>query len=203
MKILIAIILSLTFSMKARAELSSNYDFNLGYSSLDSKTSVTSTNVTGQVTFDLNYNLIVAACKCTLTGTFQEFFKSSQGDMSFTRIAFGSRYYPFGTNSMRIVLDSKTEGRIWRASPFVALELGFSNLSIARADELDRYFNLFSNDIGIRFGNEIPIGPGIILLGSLLGITSFGGSGSGADKNTSATYTGFSLLIGLRFSSFD
>jgi len=203
MKILWTLLLLLTVSHFVHAELSSNYDFNFGFASIESKTAATATSVTGELTVDLNYNLVITTCRCTLTGTFQEFLKSNQGDLAFTRMAIGMRYYPFDTNSSRIILDSKTEGRIWRAAPFVGVEMGFSNLSVSKADELGRYFNSFSNDIGIRFGNEIPIGPGVIMLGHILAISSLSSSSSGSDANTQSSYTGFAVLLGLRFSAFD
>lgn len=188
----------------ARAELSSSYDFNFGFASLDAKTVATSTSVTGEIVIDVNYNLVLASCKCTFTITMQEFLQSNQGSLAYTRIALGSRYYPFNTNSFRVILDNKTDGRIWRAAPFVGIELGTSSLSVSKADELGRFYNSFANDIAIRLGNEIPIGAGVILLGHIIGSTSLNSSsGSSSGSSTQASYTGFAILIGFRFSSFD
>lgn len=202
-KILYALFLLLSISRVAHGELSSSYDFNFGFASLDAKTVATSTNITGEMVVDVNYNLVLASCKCTFTVTMQEFLQSNQGSLAYTRIALGSRYYPFNTNSYRVILDNKTDGRIWRAAPFVGIELGTSSLSVSKADELGRFYNSFGNDIAIRLGNEIPIGAGVILLGHIIGSTSLNSSSGSGGSNTQASYTGFAILVGFRFSSFD
>lgn len=188
---------------QAKAELSSNYDVNMGFGSVDAKTVVTSTTITGQMFVDINYNLFLATCKCTLTLTMQEFLESSQGSLSFTRFALGSRYYLFDTSSYRVILDNKSEARIWRAAPFIGVEFGTSNLSVSKADDLGRFYNSFSNDVALRLGNEIPIGAGVILLGHIVAAVSLNnGSGSGG-SGTQASYSSFGILVGLRFSPND
>lgn len=193
----------LTLALSARGELSSNYDVNIGFGSIDAKTVVTSTTVTGLLFLDVNYNLFLATCKCTFSLTMQEFVSSSQGSLAFTRFGLGSRYYPFNANSYRVIIDNKAEARVWRAAPFIGLELGTSTLSVSKADSLGRFYNSFSNDVAFRLGNEIPIGAGVILLGHIIGAVSLGGGTGSGGSGTQASYTSFGVLVGLRITPND
>lgn len=193
--------LILLFSAPALAEISSTFDFNMGFTSVLVSTNVSKTRVDSLMTLDLNYNLNVTVCHCSLSIGFQEMPTSTQGMMNFTRVGVGGRYYPFGENGMRVILDSKVEGRVWAPAPFVGVDIGMANISVAKADETGRYFNMVANDIAIRFGNEIPIRSDVIIMGHLLYYTSL--SSASQSESTASSYNGYGVYVGVRLTSFD
>lgn len=189
------------FSIPAFAELSSTFDFNMGFTSVLVSTNVSKTRVDSMTTLDLNYNLHVSVCQCSLSLGFQEMPTSTQGTLNFTRLGVGGRYYPFGENGRRVILDSKVEGKVWAPAPFVGIDMGMANISVSKADETGRYFNMVANDIAIRFGNEIPVRADVIVMGHIVYYSSL--SSASQSDSSASSYNGYGIYFGVRLTSFD
>lgn len=178
----------------ASAHLTSNYDFNFGFTSFEVKAADSfKSTLESPTTIDFNYNLNMSAMKSAFSLSFSEMVTGPAGNLPFVRLGLGYRYYVLGLNGQRIVLDNDTDGRIWAPTPFIGLTFGLATLSIAEGQS---YFNASMVDGTVRLGAEIPIGSSWVLLGQFHYINSLALVGSSTDIDVS--YSGIGIFAGLR-----
>lgn len=125
--------------------------------------------------------------------SFFEIINSKDGYLTFTRFSLGPRWYPRGMNGGRVIIDNDVQARVWRATPFIGMNLGISNLSV-------KEYNASLIDLTPRFGVEIPLTAKILLLGQFIVSTSLSSSSSGEAKDIS--YQGSSAMLGIVISNF-
>lgn len=184
----------------AGAHLTSDFDVNVGFTTIDVSIGESfAETLESASSVEFNYNLNVSSWNTALTLSFFEMVETDFGTLAFTRIAAGMRYYPLGLNGGRVIFDNEAEGRIWKTAPYAGLTLGLSNMSV---DTGEKSFNAAAYELGLRVGNEVPIGADWILIGQftyLMGMKA----ASETQANRDFSYTGFSLLVGFRLTSFD
>ncbi|MBO9666353.1 MAG: hypothetical protein J7501_06020 [Bdellovibrio sp.] len=179
----------------AWAYLTSDWDVSLGMSSLkyyfgrleDSKTLESST------TIEVNYSINNPSINTAFTMSFMEMTEADGMQLPFTRLSFGARYYLFGVNGMRTILDSRTQAKVWRATPFIAANLGLSNLAVEK-------LNASLMDISLRGGVEIPMMSNLLLVGQVALGSSLTSAG---DQEDSIRYELLTLFAGIRFVGFE
>ncbi len=129
-----------------------NYRLNAGRDDL---------NLTSTYLIDFSYNLNQENINTVFFVNFNEAPESSQGVMAYTHLGFGFRVYPLGINGERTILDSTTEGRILRPSPFVGSSLGVTNFSVQKVNDTTGYFNAVGFDVSIHTGVEVVLTPDV------------------------------------------
>ena len=179
----------------AHAALTSDWDVSMGMTSLKYQfpSAGVDKSIESSTTMEVNYSINNPALNTALTLSFMEMAGGGGKQLPFTRIALGGRYYMLGVNGMRVVVDSSSEAKVWRPTPFIAANLGLSNLAV---DD----FNASLIDLTVRGGVEIPVMSDLLLIGQV----SMGSSltaPSSEDENVK--YSFMTLFAGLRFVGFD
>ncbi|WP_374076976.1 hypothetical protein [Bdellovibrio bacteriovorus] len=193
------LVLLCTFLMTAQAQayLTSDWDVSLGMTSLKYKFRELDESIESSTTIEVNYSIYQPSVNTAMTLSFMEIAGGGPQQLPFTRIAVGARYYLFGINGLRVVMDSRSEARVWRPSPFVAANLGLSNLSVGESAE--ESFNASLIDLNVRGGVEVPMLSDLLLIGQV----SLGSSMASAGKeDDSVTFNYINLFAGIRFVGF-
>ncbi|WP_374000540.1 hypothetical protein [Bdellovibrio bacteriovorus] len=192
---LLGVVLSLFLTLPAQAYLSSDWDVSMGASSLKYQmpSREIDETVESSTTLEVNYSINNPSMNTAMTLSFMEMAGGGGKQLPFTRIAVGGRYYMFGVNGMRMIVDSSSEAKVWRPTPFVAANLGLSNLSV---DNL----NASLIDLSLRGGVEIPVMSDLLLIGQVaMGMSLTAPSAEDEDIK----YNFMTLYAGLRFVGFD
>ncbi|ASD65028.1 hypothetical protein [Bdellovibrio bacteriovorus] len=191
MKYLVVALLTLV-TVPSWAYLTSDWDVSLGTSSLNYSYGDLSDSLDSATTVEVNYSINSSAMNSAFTVSFTEMMGSGGQQIPYTRISFGGRYYFLGLNGQKLILDSRADARVWRPTPFAGINLGMSNLSVEG-------FNATFMDYTLRGGVEIPLASDTLLIGQVV----FGGSlSSSGEVGEEVAYSNFTLLAGLRFTSF-
>ncbi|MCC7442401.1 MAG: hypothetical protein IT285_12260 [Bdellovibrionales bacterium] len=152
---------------------------------------------------ELHYNVNFANANSSLTLLFSELFDTNFGQLAYTRVAMGWRWYPFGLNGQRKIVDNEVEGRFWNSKPFLEFTGGLSNISIATDDIQNIDFNAVIIDFAPTLGLEVPIGTNFLLMSLIRYVTSINSLTATADDPLSAvSYSGFQILLGFRVTPF-
>ncbi|XGC81091.1 hypothetical protein ACES2L_01180 [Bdellovibrio bacteriovorus] len=193
MKILV-LIASLVISTQAQAYLTSDWDVSMGMTSLKYKYSnIVDDSLESSSTIEVNYSVNNPSLNTAMTLSFMEAAGGGGQQLPFTRIAIGARYYMFGVNGVRVVMDSTSEAKVWRPTPFIAVNAGLSNLAVEG-------FNASLLDLSVRGGVEVPLYSDLLLIGQV----ALGSSLTSADSEDEAvTYNSMTLFAGIRFVGFD
>lgn len=172
------------------ALVTSDWDMSLGATSLTyTYDSFIREKVESSSVLEVSYNLNNTSLLAALNLSFTEIFE--QGQIPYSRIAVGARYYLDGFNGEKVVYESTVQGRRWRTIPFVAMNLGISNLSVEG-------FNASFVDGSLRGGVEVPLFSGVLLVGQVGLSTSLMASSTVAE----VSYNSMTLYAGLRFIEF-
>lgn len=193
MKLLVLVLSFLAYS-QAHAYLTSDWDVSMGMTSLKYKyADIVDDSLESSSTFEVNYSVNNPSLNTALTLSFSEAAGGGGQQLPFTRIAIGARYYMFGVNGVRVVMDSKSEAKIWRPTPFIAVNAGLSNLAVEG-------FNASLLDLSVRGGVEVPLYSDLLLIGQV----ALGSSlTSAASEDEAVSYNSMSLFAGIRFVGFD
>lgn len=189
------LVISLLMSSPAWAYLTSDWDASIGMTSLkyDFARDSSSKTIESPTTIEINYSINNPSINTALTMSFMEMTEADGMQMPFTRIALGARYYLFGTNGIRTILDSRTQAKVWRPTPFVAANLGLANLAV-------KEFNASLIDLNLRGGVEIPMMSNMLLVGQVALGSSMTAAGNAEDD---VKYTYITLFAGVRFVGFE
>lgn len=194
-------LLSLT-ARPAHGYLTSDFDFNVGFSSFVITVGDVERTLESLSTLEFGYNLIYSRANMAFNLSFQEIVSSEFGLLPYTRIAFGPRWYPRGLNGKKIIFDNQVKGKVWRPSPFVGLQGGLSNFSIQDNSDAQREndVNAAVIDANVEMGVEIPVTQDWLLVGQFsysLAVVSGGG-----DQRPEFTFSGIQMFVGLKITSF-
>lgn len=189
------LVIALLMSSPAWAYLTSDWDVSLGMTSLKYAFARDSSSKTieSPTTLEVNYSVNSPSINTAFTLSFMEMTEAEGMQMPFTRIALGARYYLFGTNGLRTILDSRTQAKVWRPTPFVAANLGLCNLAV-------KDFNASLVDLNLRGGVEIPMMSNMLLIGQVAMGSSLTAAGTAEDG---VQYTFITLFAGVRFVGFE
>lgn len=195
---LISIIFAGLFS---HAALTSDVTAGLAFGSNTVSLTQTKQTITSSSIFDFSYNIYYSAMRSAFFLNFTESLKSNVGELTFTRIGMGARWYLFGFNGDRMVLDSSVEGRVIRPAPFLSLSLGSTTLSVPTLNlDSRQYFNAMSFDLDFRAGIEVPLNHNYYLvaqLGTLAGIPTYNQL-----TKENLSYQGLNIYAGFKATSF-
>lgn len=200
---LIFIVLFCFVSVPSNAYIASDFDANWGVSFIDVKVAgIAPKAIESYSTLEIGYNLIFSSINTALNISFMELVNSNFGLIPFTRLAFGPRYYVRGLNGTRLLLDNQVQGRLWRPSPFIGFQLGFSSLSIedTTSPQFQNNFNAAIVDANIELGLETPISSDWLLMGQFSYLTSV--LSNSGDERPELSYEGLQILIGLKITKF-
>jgi hypothetical protein len=194
MRKLWGILVVLFISSPAWAYMTSDWDASLGITSLqyDFARMEDSKSLESSTTLEVNYSINNPSINTAMTLSFMEITEAGGLQLPFTRIAVGARYYLMGVNGMRTVLDSRTQAKIWRSTPFIAANVGLSNLAVEK-------MNASLLDLSIRGGVEIPVMSNMLLVGQV----ALGSSLTASSEEDSVSYQFVTLFAGLRFVGFE
>lgn len=188
-------------SCKAFAYLTSDTSFSMGLSSNTLSLSNTTQTITSTSMIDFTYNAYYQPLRSAFILNFTELASSNIGTLNENRIGAGLRWYVFGVNGERYVIDSQTEGRIFRPSPFLSLTGGMTTISVPSINkDKAQYFNAVALDWEFRAGVEIPITRSFYLVSQLSLLSSLPTYNS--TTNESLAYQGVGFLLGLKATSF-
>jgi len=190
-------------SFQANAYLSSDFDVNAGFTSFGINVGDNiQRSLESMSTIEIGYNLIFVGADMAFNFSFQEILQSEFGSLPYTRIALGPRWFPRGLNGRRVILDNQVQGRIWRPSPFIGLQVGLSNLSIQdnTDSQLTNDFNAAMFDANVEIGVETPITSDWLLVGQFAYVVSI--LGETGDQRPEISYSGIQIFMGLKFTSF-
>lgn len=190
----------LLLGVNAQAYLTSDFDVATGYTGATLKTTGNTVNMNSMSTLDFSYNLNNPAWSSALNLVFSEVATSSQGNLAWTRVGVGVRYYPIGYNGERVIFDNQVEGRYWRPAPFVGFSTGFSNFSVESVDGTSGYFNATSMDFNLRFGAEVVLTSNYFLTGQISALMGVPNENPKTKKDFS--YTAMGIYMGLKILSF-
>ncbi len=175
----------------SKAALSSSVEVGGGFTSL----SLSSPSYTGTLSgigfLEFNYVLKHNSLSSAFVMHFSELLKSEEVLLPLTRFAAGYRFYPMGFNGTRVILDNGVTGRVWKSTPYVGLDFGLVNISIAS-------FNASVVEVSPRFGVELPLADKLMLHASLV---LNAGSSAPSESNRSLTYTGITGTLSLIISN--
>lgn len=187
---------------ESRAELTSDFDASLGFASLTltqgSSASLPRTLST-YTAFNFNYALNSPSINTAFLLSFDEFLTSiNLGSVPYTRLGLGARWFPRGVNGSRIIFDDNSEGRLWKAMPFIEVSAGLVSLSVAAGESS---YNAALLDVRPGVGFEMP------LTDDWLFVTHFQYYHSlsfkpPADVAKIVTYQGFGIGFGLKLRAF-
>ena len=174
---------------RVQADLLSDWDMNWGVSSFNYRYSnEINVNVDIHNYLEFNYSLIQPSLRSALTFSFAEALSAEGVSLPFTRFAVGGRHYFMGLGSQRHLVESGVEVRERRAIPFVAFNVGLSNLSMPG-------LNASFIDYALRGGVEIPLTSRFTLLGQV----GLGGDLlSSGNAEEQVRYSTFDLFMGFR-----
>lgn len=182
------LILAALRPVASHAAMSSDWDVSLGATSLSySYSSLVAEKIESTSLLELSYNLANTQVRSALNLSFTEIYNGDK--IPYTRIALGIRHYFNGFNGERVIYDSATQAKLWRTTPFVAVNAGFSNLSVEG-------FNASFVDASLRGGVEVPLVANALLVGQV-SVSSSLTSNSSIAK---VTYSAITLYAGLRFN---
>lgn len=179
-------LLTFFLSKPAHAFFTSSVDINWGFSNYSLKALDFKKNLQSPAAIEVGYNLMQASSGIAYNMTFFEMLSTNDGYLNYTSFSVGVRYYPYGSNGSKTVLDNETQAIIWKTTPFVGLNLGLANCSV-------KEFNATLMEISPRFGAEIPITANILMLGQL--VFTKGNSSGGSSLAVSAN--GATGLLGI------
>lgn len=177
--------LALLGAAPARAALTSQVDVGAGFSTLRLTSMGHSTNISGGVSTELNYLLKHPQISSAYSLSFHETMLG--GNLPFTRLSAGYRWYPRGINGGRLILDQGAEAQIWKPTPYGGLSLGIANVSVEE-------YNASLIDTSLFFGAELPLTTRL-LIQAQLGFN--GGSSMGASESRKASYQGVTAMFGI------
>jgi len=185
----------------AIAYLTSDVTGSLGIASNTVKLTGTTQNITSTGTFDFSYNAYYQPLHSAFIMNFTEYAKTSVGSLNQVRIGFGIRWYIFGFNGERYIVDSQTEGRVFRPAPFWSLTGGMSTISVPKVNQdSGQYFNAVGMDWDLRTGIEVPINRNYYLVSQLsvvVGVPTYNST-----TRESLQYQAMALYVGLKLTSF-
>jgi hypothetical protein len=191
----------LLMSRQGLASLASDVSAGMGVGSNTIALTQTQQTVTSNAILDFSYNAYYTPMRSAFILSFNENLRSNVGNLNFTRLGLGIRWYVFGYNGDRTVFDSNVEGRIFRPAPFLSLTLGGSTLSVPRINSDSRqYFNAMAYDIDIRAGIEVPLNSRYYLVTQLASLSAFPTYNPQTKENLS--YQGLNLFLGIKATSF-
>ncbi len=185
-------------SPTSQAYLTSDFDTSLGYASLDLEAGESFIASLEEVIFEFNYNLNYAGPDVAFNINFSEIVKDGFSNIAYTRFGVGVKWFFFGFNGEQLIIDNKTKGLVLRPTPFIGMVAGLTNLSITDESSIGD-FNTSNYEMIFNTGLEVPITPTFLFLAQLQGLLSIS-SNSETEKNVS--YTGFSILAGIKVSRF-
>ncbi|UOF00175.1 hypothetical protein [Bdellovibrio reynosensis] len=193
MRVLVLIVL-LMIGVQAQAYLTSDWDVSMGMTSLKYKYSnLVDDSLESSSTIEVNYSVNNPSLNTAMTLSFMEAAGGGGQQLPFTRIAVGARYYMFGVNGVRVVMDSTSEAKVWRPTPFIAINAGLSNLAVEG-------FNASLLDLSVRGGVEVPLYSDLLIIGQV----ALGSSlTSAASEDEAVTYNSMTLFAGIRFVGFE
>jgi hypothetical protein len=108
------------------------------------------------------------------------------------------KWYFFGFNGEKLLIDNNTSGLILRPTPFVGMGIGLTNLSITSESTIGD-FNTSNYEAIVNGGLEIPISPTFLFLAQIQGMLSLS---SNSEIAKDISYFGFSILAGIKISRF-
>ncbi len=188
-------------SCRAFAFITSDTTLSLGVSSNTLTLSNTSQTITSSSTIDFSYNAYYQPLRSAFIMNFTEYASSNIGSLNQIRIGFGLRWYLFGVNGERYIVDSQTDGRLFRPSPFWSLTGGMTTISVPAINkDPGQYFNAVALDWDLRAGVEVPLNRYYYLVTQLSLLSSLPTYNS--STNESIGYQGIGFLIGLKATSF-
>ena len=201
--IVIAFVLSLLSFNTAQGHLTSDFDVNWGASLINVEIGEVGTrSLESFTTVEIGYNLIFASVDTALNISFSEMASSNFGDLPFTRLAVGPRWYIRGLNGTRVIMGDQVQGKSWKPSPFLGLQAGFSNLSMSseEGEAANFNFNAAVIDINAELGLETPITNGILLVGQFSYLLSL--LSNSEDEATALSYGGLQIFVGIKLTQF-
>lgn len=186
---LLCILVALLNSGTIKANLISDWDVSLGSSTFNYQFgSELNESFETNSYIEFNYNLIHRGLDSALTFSFSEVLQGPTSYLPFTRFAIGGRYYFLGLNGERTIYETGISAQAFKATPFVGLNIGLSNLSVPG-------LNATFIDYALRGGVEIPLNSRILLLGQV----GLGGDlVSSGNRSERVSYTTFDLFAGFR-----
>lgn len=177
----------------AKGAITSDWDLNLGYATLNySYADSIKEKLESATALELNYNLNATLLSSALNLSFMEIYSSDGKQIPFTRMALGGRYYFAGFNGEKVIYDSTVSAKVWRPTPFAGFNLGVSNLSVEG-------FNASFIDFSLRAGVEIPLFADTLLIGQM----ALNSSLTAASEAASVSYDSLTLFAGLRFTALE
>lgn len=183
----------LLFSCGSHAAITSDWDLNLGYATLNyTYADSLKEKLESATALEVNYNLNTTLLNSALNLSFMEIYSSDGKQIPFTRMAVGGRYYFAGFNGEKVVYDSTVFAKVWRPTPFIGVNFGISNLSVEG-------FNASFVDFSLRAGVEIPLFAQTLLIGQM----ALSSSLTAASEFSSVNYDALTLYAGLRFTAFE
>lgn len=168
------------------AHFVSSVDANLGFSSYRIELSNVSKELQSPTTIEVNYSLKQSSTGLAYNFSMFEMLTSNEGTLNYTRFSAGLKYFPFGMNGQRVILDNQTQATVWKPTSFVGINLGIANIST-------KEFNASIMELSPRFGVEIPLSSNFLMQGQLL-LAS--GSSAGGSSARSIKITGVSAMLG-------
>lgn len=200
-KMFYPVLLLLLFATKPAQALylTSDFDSNIGYSSINVSVGENfQRTLDSTSTLEMNYNINFSGANSAAQISFFEILDSQMGYLPLTRLAMGFRYFPFGLNGAKNILDNGAQGKLWRASPFFAANAGFTNISIR--DPVGS-FNAFVVDGLFKVGVEIPVATDWLILGQFGYLMSLIGE-SDSNPDSTVSYGGIIMLAGVKLTTF-
>lgn len=204
MRASLAAILSATLALfagaPAQAALTSDFDAGFGVTNIRLKVDTNIVNFESPLTMNFAYNINYLPLNTSLNLVAMESLQSNQGALNFTRVGAGFRTYPMGMNGQRVIIDSRTEARKFRPSPYVGANVGISNFSITEVSSSIGFFNAVALDAHLVGGNDLTIAPNLFLTAQVVLTMSLSAPQRGSFA--AMTYDGIGLFVGLKLASF-
>ena len=197
------ILVILVYSQYSYSYIKSDFDANWGVSFVDiTLDGVGTRSLESYSTIKLDYNLIFSSLDMALVFSMSEMFESNFGTIPYTRFGIGPRWYIRGINGNRVLLDNQVQGRLWKPSPFIGLQLGFGSLSLEDgADvQLKSDFNAAVIDTTLEIGLETPVSANMVFIGHFSYLMS--ALSSSDETRPALSYSGIQLFVGLKMTQF-
>lgn len=194
------LIATLFLSTPARAALTSDFDAGLGVTNIRMVVGQNVVNFESPLTATFSYNINYLPLNTSFNLTAMESLQSNQGSLNFTRVGGGFRTYPLGMNGARVIIDSKTEARKFKPSPYVGLNIGLSNFSVTDVSSSIGFFNAVAIDGHLVGGNDLTIAPNLFLTAQV--VLALGLHSPERENFGRLTYNGIGLFVGVKLTSF-
>jgi len=191
-------LLIFVFSSKSHAYLTSDVDISLGFTSIDLQAGTSFVASLEEAIFEFNYNLNYSGPDISINLSFSEIIKDGFSNAAYTKLGLGLKWYFLGFNGEQIILGNSTKGLILRPTPFIGASGGVTNLSITSESSIGD-FNTSNYEVMANAGLEVPITPSYLLITQVQGLFSVS---SNSDVARNITYSGFSILAGIKISRF-